>query len=130
MEGVELRPIETECGLSRFDVMFLLWDLPEGLRGTVEYSTDLFDDSTIAAMAEAFETLLSLMVGRSDATVELLLRDLDAALVSRRETQAETSKSAQNDTTPMTYTKLRMNANDKDRRFLPPIGRSSSTALS
>ena len=92
MEGVRLTPIETECGLSRFDLMFLLWDTPQDLRGTVEYRTDLFDRSTIAAAIEAFQVVLELIVRSPDATVGRVVTDLEEEVQRRRAENARASR--------------------------------------
>jgi hypothetical protein len=92
MDGVELTPIETECGLSRFDLMFLLWDLPGGLHGTVEYSTDLFEDATIANMVEAFQALLPLLARRRGESVDELTRQLVGELADRRRQETDAAK--------------------------------------
>jgi amino acid adenylation domain-containing protein len=41
-----------------FDIAFTLLDAPDGFRGVIEYSTDLFDSKTIHAMDERFQCLL------------------------------------------------------------------------
>lgn len=92
MDDIELTPIETECHLSRFDLMFLLWDLPEGLFGTVEYSTDLFDDATIGEMIDAFHAVLPLVAEHEGGSVDDLTSTLAHALEERRRRTAEESK--------------------------------------
>ncbi|MEW6497398.1 MAG: amino acid adenylation domain-containing protein, partial [Cyanobacteriota bacterium] len=43
---------------AKFDLEFHLWESPEGLRGQVCYSTDLFDEATITRMLGHFQALL------------------------------------------------------------------------
>ncbi|HEY0406879.1 MAG TPA: amino acid adenylation domain-containing protein, partial [Pyrinomonadaceae bacterium] len=50
--------LQVERGTAIFDLAFTLWDDQEGLGGQVEYSTELFDASTIARMIEHYERLL------------------------------------------------------------------------
>jgi amino acid adenylation domain-containing protein len=50
--------MEIEKGTSNIDLALDLWELPEGLVGSVEYSTDLFEASTIHRMVGHFLTLL------------------------------------------------------------------------
>jgi amino acid adenylation domain-containing protein len=45
-------------GTSKFDLSLICEDRPEGLIGWFEYSSDLFDTTTIARMAEHWQTLL------------------------------------------------------------------------
>ncbi|MDE1147119.1 MAG: amino acid adenylation domain-containing protein [Azospirillaceae bacterium] len=46
-------------GTTRFDLSMFLQDHDKGLRGTLEYSTDLFDQDRIVRMVGHFRTLLS-----------------------------------------------------------------------
>ncbi|HEV8722247.1 MAG TPA: amino acid adenylation domain-containing protein [Candidatus Binatia bacterium] len=43
---------------AKFDLTLSMSEDAEGLRGSLQYSTDLFDDATIARMIEHFQTLL------------------------------------------------------------------------
>ena len=56
--GWELSPMEAQTGSSRFDLSLILEDRPDGLMSRFEYSTDLFDEVTIARMAGHWQTLL------------------------------------------------------------------------
>jgi amino acid adenylation domain-containing protein len=47
---------------AKFDLEFHMWESPEGLRGQVIYSSDLFDDTTITRMLGHFQTLLQSIV--------------------------------------------------------------------
>jgi amino acid adenylation domain-containing protein len=53
---------EVEAGVTRFDLTLFLWDGPEGITGSLDYSADLFDAATAARMAGHLETLLAGMV--------------------------------------------------------------------
>ncbi|HSO00824.1 MAG TPA: amino acid adenylation domain-containing protein, partial [Candidatus Nanopelagicales bacterium] len=53
-----LRRVPIETGTAKFDLTLALEDVDGALEGTLEYSTDLFDDATIARMGERFEALL------------------------------------------------------------------------
>lgn len=50
-----------------FDLIWNLTESDDGLRGAVQYSTDLFDDATVARMAGHFQSLLEEVVRRPDA---------------------------------------------------------------
>ena len=50
--------LEIEKGTANFDLALDLWEYPDGLWGTVEYSTDLFNEETIGRMVEHFRILL------------------------------------------------------------------------
>lgn len=64
--GLTLAPVDFDCGLARFDIAVLLWDMPDGLRGTIEYSTDLFRSSTIARLAERYAAIVRRIVDQPD----------------------------------------------------------------
>ncbi len=53
-----LAQLEVETGTTKFDLSLELDDRPEGLISCFEYSTDLFDEATIARMAGHWQTLL------------------------------------------------------------------------
>ncbi|HEY0544285.1 MAG TPA: amino acid adenylation domain-containing protein [Pyrinomonadaceae bacterium] len=55
--------IGNESGVSRFDLAFSLEESEQGLEGVCEYSTDLFDETTIHRLVGHFETLLASIVG-------------------------------------------------------------------
>ena len=73
----------------------LIWDMPEGLRGTVEYSTDLFDESTIASMMDLFAWVLRQVMGQPELTVGQLVERMDQEDRQRRESQQAASKQRQ-----------------------------------
>lgn len=52
---------ELEGETAKFDVMFNLQESPQGLKGYLEYSTDLFDASFAAAMTRHFVAILQAM---------------------------------------------------------------------
>jgi amino acid adenylation domain-containing protein len=55
---------------SVFDLSLDLWDGPGGLRGELEYSSDLFDRASVEGMRRHFEVLLEGLVARPDAPVQ------------------------------------------------------------
>src|SRR5215216_838270 len=57
--GLKLRPIDFDSGTAKFDLTLDLAEGAEGLKGWLEYSSDLFEGSTIARLATHFQTLLS-----------------------------------------------------------------------
>jgi amino acid adenylation domain-containing protein len=56
--GLALRPMELELRTARFDLTLSLADSPEGLSGSVEYSTDLFREDTVRRLVGHFQVLL------------------------------------------------------------------------
>ena len=57
-----LSQLEFDNPSAKFDLEFHLWESPEGLRGQVVYSIDLFDDATITRMLGHFQALLESIV--------------------------------------------------------------------
>jgi len=79
LPGLTVTSWDVEGGVARFDVAVFIWDLPEGLSGAVEYSTDLFEPATIARLGEQFETLLRWVVAEPDARLRGLVQRLNEA---------------------------------------------------
>jgi amino acid adenylation domain-containing protein len=50
---------KVEKRTSNFDLGFNAWETPDGLRGSIEYSTDLFEPETIERMAHHYGNLLA-----------------------------------------------------------------------
>src|SRR4028118_1085235 len=62
LPGLTLSQLNFGNPSAKFDLEFHLWESPEGLRGQVVYSIDLFDDATISRMLGHFQTLLESIV--------------------------------------------------------------------
>jgi amino acid adenylation domain-containing protein/FkbM family methyltransferase len=58
LEGLTLTPLETATGTSKFDLMLSMEEQSDGLTGSLQYSTDLFDPTTILRMLGHFRSLL------------------------------------------------------------------------
>ena len=69
LDGLSLIPIEAEHTTAKFDLYLQMQETPEGLRGSLEYATDLFDRSTIERLARHFENLLGAVVANPDAAI-------------------------------------------------------------
>jgi non-ribosomal peptide synthetase component F/aryl carrier-like protein len=73
IEGVQIAPLRYEQesgeGVSRFDLTLMLSEVDSGLVGSLEYNTDLFDQSTVRRLLEHYERLLSGIVLQPDARV-------------------------------------------------------------
>ncbi|NEQ20723.1 MAG: AMP-binding protein [Microcoleus sp. SIO2G3] len=76
LQKLALRPLEVDCGTSKFDLKFSIWESTQGFKGSLEYKTDLFDATTITRIARHFEILLHQVVKRP----ELRLNELAAIL--------------------------------------------------
>jgi len=62
LPGLELQPAEVPTGTAKFDLTFQLFDTDDGLRGTLEYSTDLFGARTVRRLLEHYRILLEEVV--------------------------------------------------------------------
>jgi amino acid adenylation domain-containing protein len=56
--GLTLSPVELEVNNTKFDVTLIMEETAEGLRGWMQYSTDLFDQTTIDRLIRHYRTLL------------------------------------------------------------------------
>jgi acyl-CoA synthetase (AMP-forming)/AMP-acid ligase II/aryl carrier-like protein len=65
-------PEEVDGGTSKFDLKLSLWETAEGLAGSFEYKTDLFDAATIATMADRLEQLLYQVTAQPTVTLNEL----------------------------------------------------------
>jgi amino acid adenylation domain-containing protein len=57
--GLTLTPMEADIGASRYEWTFFLIDQGEGIGGTLEYNTDLFDEATVRRMVGHWTRLLA-----------------------------------------------------------------------
>ena len=58
LPGLTLRTLEVNNGTAKCDVSLTMTEEAEGLQGTLEYNTDLYDTSTITRMLAHFRALL------------------------------------------------------------------------
>ncbi|MFL6253445.1 MAG: condensation domain-containing protein [Pyrinomonadaceae bacterium] len=84
VSGLAFTPFAVGNPTSKFDLTLFMGETPEGIGGAIEYSTDLYDASTIARMRDHFETLLAGIVAAPDQPIEsfpLLSADESYALI-------------------------------------------------
>jgi amino acid adenylation domain-containing protein len=60
--GMEVESVELPFAIAKFDLTLVMIEGADGLSGSIEYNTDLFDRETILRMVGHFETLLSAVV--------------------------------------------------------------------
>ncbi|RKG94303.1 non-ribosomal peptide synthetase, partial [Corallococcus carmarthensis] len=98
LAGLVLKPMDIEGRTSKFDVSLYFTEMPQGLRGMVEYSTDLFDAGTVQRMVEHLRVLLEGVVAKPEAAVGRLplLTEVERqqVLVTWNQTQAEYARDA------------------------------------
>jgi len=87
---VTLSPLEAARPTAKFDLTLMLEEAREGIRGTLEYRTDLFDRATIERMAGHYRTLLEGIVeapGRQVSELPMLTaEELHEILVAWNDT--------------------------------------------
>ena len=82
--GLKLQPLDFDSGTAKFDLTLDLAEAPEGLKGWLEYSRDLFEAGTIERLATHFRTLLDDIVQhpeRSISGLQLLASEERAQVV-------------------------------------------------
>ncbi|MCI0419792.1 MAG: condensation domain-containing protein [Acidobacteria bacterium] len=72
LPGLTLSPLKIESETAKTDLILSLVERPEGLRGSFDYNTDLFDASTIARMAGDFQTMLESIVADPEQRISML----------------------------------------------------------
>ncbi|HEU4837373.1 MAG TPA: amino acid adenylation domain-containing protein, partial [Pyrinomonadaceae bacterium] len=80
LEGVTLRELDNPTNSTKFDLTLMLAEETDGLRGKLEYNTDLFEPVTIARMAGHFEHVLKAMI-----SVTNVIRDIEILSASERQ---------------------------------------------
>ncbi|KAF0849422.1 non-ribosomal peptide synthetase [Nocardia caishijiensis] len=68
-----VEPLPAATGVARFDLWFNIGEVPDGLAGSVEFATDLFDRVTVEAIAARFVRTIEQVA--ADATIRL--RDIE-----------------------------------------------------
>ncbi|MFD6456760.1 amino acid adenylation domain-containing protein [Streptomyces roseolus] len=88
LDGLEIAPLDTGWRAAKFDLSLDLLEKrgpdgrPDGIAGTVEYSTDVFDAATVRGIGERLVRLLE--AGTADPETRLLSVDLLSADERRR----------------------------------------------
>jgi amino acid adenylation domain-containing protein len=72
VQGIVSEPVEIDAGTSKFDLTLSLAERHKRLVGIIEFSTDLFDRSTIERMAGHYRTLLGGIVADPNRSISEL----------------------------------------------------------
>jgi amino acid adenylation domain-containing protein len=64
--------LDIERGTAVFDLVVKTWESGQGLAGSIEYNTDLYDAATVVRMAGHFQTLLGSIVADPDRPLSRL----------------------------------------------------------
>ena len=72
LTGLSMDQLEVETNTAKFDLSLSIAESEDGLTGTLNYNTDLFDAVTIKLMARHFERLLEAAVANPDEQISRL----------------------------------------------------------
>jgi amino acid adenylation domain-containing protein len=93
LSGLTLNPQLVESQATQLDLTLELEETVSGLKGCLDYNTDLFDDTTITRMAGHFQTLLEGMVAHPEQKIKQLpflpVAERQQLLVEWNQTQVE-----------------------------------------
>ncbi|MGZ4112977.1 MAG: non-ribosomal peptide synthetase, partial [Tumebacillaceae bacterium] len=93
LHGLNVENLEVTNGTAKTDLSLPIFEVCDELVGRLEYSTDLFDEGTIAAMVVHFQTLLAAIVERPEEKIALLppmtSAELEQVLVEWNDTATE-----------------------------------------
>jgi hypothetical protein len=67
--GLEVSPVEAHPGHVFMDLNMAMEDGPEGLQGTIDYSSELFDEATVEWLLDSFRVLLDAAVAAPGAPI-------------------------------------------------------------
>lgn len=70
LPGLTLTPFELETRTARHDLLLGIWESPEGLQGTFEYKTHLFDKANISRLIEYFKIVIQCVVAQPDTKLQ------------------------------------------------------------
>lgn len=73
LPGLTLSPLEFHNEMAKFDLTLSMMDTEQGLIGSLEYNTDLFNAATITRMLKHFQTLVEGIVANPDQQISDLL---------------------------------------------------------
>jgi len=93
LEGIRSNWFPVDNQTSKFDLTLAWFDSPDGLRGWLEYNTDIFDAATVTRMQGHYQTLVESVIADPDKRVSQILLltqpERRQLLVDWNETQAD-----------------------------------------
>ena len=72
LDGCQVQPVLGDTGAARFDLTLSLTRTPAGVRGRLEYNTDLFEAATAERIAERYVNVVTAAAHAPDRTVDEL----------------------------------------------------------
>jgi hypothetical protein len=94
LPGLVMTPFPVESGVSKFDLVVLLWDSPEGISGTFEYNARLFSKETIRVWLNLWKEMLEQLCQQPEQSVESLSSPFRHWVEGRQEARKEKKQSS------------------------------------
>ncbi|HKG80697.1 MAG TPA: amino acid adenylation domain-containing protein, partial [Pyrinomonadaceae bacterium] len=69
LRDLQLSLLETARETAKFDIVLVMWETAKGLEGSLEYSTDLYEEATMQRLLCQFQTLLEGIVADPNAQI-------------------------------------------------------------
>jgi len=85
LPGLEISRLAVERGAANLDLTLALWESAHGLRGWLNYRTDLFDRSTVRRLLRGYERVLEWVTEAPQTSVEELCTALSNAAKKEQE---------------------------------------------
>ncbi len=98
LPGLVMTPVQVKFDNARYDIAIFLWDMPDGIEGTLEYSRDLFEHATMERFVARYLTILSSVLDNPQIRLQELVLSLqesdstaeqEAAMNLKQSTQAK-----------------------------------------
>ncbi len=89
LPGVRATPIQPAAITARHDLQLTMWETSEGLRGSIDFSTDLFDTAVMDQLTEELGLVLHTVGGDPEIRLSGLQRILDQAGSRRKAYEQE-----------------------------------------
>ena len=70
--GMDVSPMEQQNDTAKFDLTLFLWEVEEGIKGSLEYCTDLFGNARIVRMVEHYKSLVEGIITDPDQPLSRL----------------------------------------------------------
>ena len=92
--ALNIAPVYYELETAPYDLVLIVDDAKRGLGGVFNYSTELFDSTTIARMSQDYESLLDIVVNQPDIKLSVCKQLLLDARKQRSKTRSEQFEAA------------------------------------
>ena len=70
--GLTLEVTEIDTGTAKFDLLLALEETDQGIKGTLEYNTDIFEEATIHRIIGHYQNLLEAMIAQPEQRISRL----------------------------------------------------------